>query len=176
MIHTDKFIPSAAGTGRYILVANTGSIALHKLAILPGGPLTDDDIIIEFNKARHHADLLAWENAHNIHPRHFLIVRNQGSSNWHAPASFDGFHFVYFPPIHGCLADFAFYRRYKTATNGKVPTSGFAIWNVLKEGYPNTRTLLFGFDPAGDASSFKSDMHAWEYEAMVYKRQHAELV
>lgn len=172
MLHGNKFLPIEPGK-RVILIANTAS--LPDVSLIPGG-LSDNDIIIEFNKAPHHEQLIAIENEKGVKPLHYLIVRNLGERNWNAPLNgFDNFDFVYFPTRLNGLASFKWFQDYKKETNGSVPTTGYAIYRHIKTYYEND-ILLMGFNPLGDTSTHHSSLHAWAYENSQYNKDNAAII
>lgn len=176
MIHGNKFIPIPEGPVRIILVANVARLDINLLDNLEGGPLANGDIVVEFNMARHHQAILDYESRHGIAPAHYLFVRNKGRRSWNAPVSFDNFDFVYFSPRVNGLASFPWFKKYGNETNGKAPTTGFAIYRALQAIRPDAQITLFGFDPIGDQTSNHSDKHAWAYEADWYKKNKATIL
>lgn len=171
MIHGEKFIPLPPDHHRVILVANVEKIDLGVLDKLPGGPLSGRDVFIEFNKAVHHRELLALFAKRHIKPEVQLIVRAGMQRSWNAPADFEQFDFVYFLPRRNGLATLDFFREYQRKT-GKHPTTGFAIWSILRK-QTSRPVVLLGFDPIGDHTSQHCAAHAWEHEAAVYRQEKA---
>lgn len=175
-LHGKNFIPLPPGPLRIILVANVARLDYNLLDDLEGGPLTNGDIVVEFNTARHHQAILEYERRHGVAPAHYLIVRNKGRLSWNSPTSFDGFSFVYFTPRVGGLAAYPWFKKYGNETNGKAPTTGFAIYQALRSMRPDAQITLFGFDPIGDTTSEHCNKHAWAYEADWYEKNNVKIL
>lgn len=176
MLHGNKFIPLPDDPVRVVLVANVARLDYSLLDNLEGGPLTNGDIVVEFNKAIHHQGILEYERRHGIAPAHYLIVRNKGRRSWNNPVSFDNFDFIWFAPRVGGLATFPWFRKYGNETNGKAPTTGFAIYRALKAMKSDVDITLFGFDPIGDTTSEHCNKHAWAYEADWYEKNNVKIL
>lgn len=174
MLHGEKFYPVPPSAARFVLVANVERLNFARLDCMPGGRLTSNDVLVEFNLARHHASLDAYCKARNIHPWRYLIVRHKSRTEYNAPTCFDGFHWVYFISRLTRLGQTGFFNAYRLETAGHVPTTGFAAWRCFKlSGLP---VILFGFDPVGDTTSRHAPGHDWEHEARVYRREKAIIV
>lgn len=174
MIHGEKFYPVPNGAARFILVANVATLNMARLDCMPGGALTSNDVLVEFNRAPHHAELDAYCKAKNIDPWRYLIVRHKSRTEYNVPESFSGYNWVYFISRLTRMGKSDFFKAYRFDTGGKAPTTGFAAWHCMRlSGLP---VILFGFDPVGDQTSRHAEAHDWEHEARVYKREKAIIV
>lgn len=69
----------------------------------------------------------------------------------------------------------AFYNAYKKAT-GKIPSTGWLTWQLLREDYPEAEVILVDFNPAGDIGTYKWKQHGWSYEAKDYSKNGAKII
>lgn len=59
-------------------------------------------------------------------------------------------------------------------TKGKTPTTGFWVWNILKEQCKDV--VLVNFLPYTDCGTQRWEGHDWKYEAEVYERDKPKML
>ncbi len=133
------------------------------------------DFCVHINRARHLADALKVPGT-----RHALIVRHgQCEGNqivWFTPSSFDGLQQVIFLSSGNPIEGMPWWREYRAATSGKVPTTGHIAARLMRELAPSTPLVLAGFDPARRHGTPQWHGHAWHYEAAHYAAQDFNLI
>lgn len=151
--------------GRFLVFSNAPNKSLEKLNIRP------DDIFVFINKAVDFDKLKTFNN------KRILFSRSNANrrGSWFLPPGQEDL----LPSLYDdflLLSDEAlsrerpWYKEYRAATGGKVPSTGWITYRILTDDLPGAEVLLVGFNPAGDTGSFKWPRHAWSYEADYYRR------
>lgn len=136
--------------------------------------LTSDDVAVLLN---HAVDFDALPYARKV----FIGRKNADKANtWFLPeGQQDKLPFLYEDFMLPLDSEFsnerAFYADYKRAT-GKIPSTGWLVWQLLREDYPDAEVILVDFDPAGDIGTYKWSQHGWAYEAKDYAKNGAMII
>lgn len=168
-------LPIPAEVRRAILVANVAHLDMSRLDCMPGGPIRNHDLLLEFNRAPHKEELDRALAARNVNPIRYLVVRHRGYRVYNAPATPDGYDHVMLTSRRCGMANNDWFMAYRRATGGKVPTTGHAMWLMLRA-TTTLQLVLWGYNPTGDHTSEHCPAHDWDYEAKVYRREGALLV
>ncbi len=133
------------------------------------------DFCLHLNRARHLPEAIKVPGT-----RHALMVRHGLNPMrrivWFVPGSFDGLGQVLFLAAGNPLERLPWWREYRAATSGKVPTTGFIAANLLRQLAPHLPLVLAGFDPAKRHGTPQWCGHAWHYEAAWYQAHKFNLI
>lgn len=135
---------------------------------------TSDDVAVLLN---HAVDFDSLPNVRKV----FIGRKNADKANtWFLPAGQqDRLALLYedfmLPLDSEFVNERAFYNAYKKNT-GKIPSTGWLVWQLLREDYPEAEVILVDFNPAGDIGTYKWKLHGWLYEAKDYTQQGAKII
>lgn len=138
--------------------------------------LRENDVCIHINTAVHAEEAMSVPGTY-----HILLVRHgkdneNGGWKWFAPSVIRGYDHVLFTPIHDSFATLPWWKVYYAATKGKVPSTGFMAYRIVKEEAPHLPVVLAGFDPGVDHGTPMFAGHAWGYEALYYERNGVKII
>lgn len=124
------------------------------------------DLIVEFNKAVHHSKIPV-----DYSILKFLFVRHNREKHFF-PDNFEKIsttwdNIILTSPLCG-LSTEKWFKDYYKATDGKSPTSGFAVYKMVRERRPNMPIIGLGFN-LKDTSTPHNPMHDWQYEYQIYR-------
>lgn len=147
------------GIQRVVLVSNIENIP-QKFEFHYG------DLAFEFNKAVHHGKIPV-----DYPILKFLFVRHNMEKHFF-PGNFEKIsttwdNIILTSPLFGLSTEKWFSDYYK-ATGGKSPTSGFAVYKMVRERRPDMPIIGLGFN-IDDKSTPHNSMHDWQYEYQIYK-------
>ena len=163
-------LPRLSGVSRVVLFSNvTDGFSVADAGLRKG------DLCIHMNRAAHASEAMKVPGT-----KHMLVVRHGHSGRdkwkWFAPESFDGYEHVLFTPVHNSFAGFDWWREYMVETNGKMPSTGFLAYMLVRSEYPGIPVLLAGFDPGINHGTPIFHGHAWGYEASYYSKADVPMV
>lgn len=155
---------------RFIVLSNAPE------KVWSGIDIRKDDVLVFLNKAVDFARLAGKRN------RRLLISRrhNGDKASWFLPPGqeyeltrlYDDFLLLSDDALE---AERPWYAEYLRESGGKVPTTGWVAYRLLKDCYPGSDVVLCGFNPGGENGSYKWPRHGWAYEADYYKRNGVNL-
>lgn len=150
------------GTKRVVLISN--------IAQPPPFEFHDGDLVIEFNRARHHSKIQQLKQANPLGISDYLFVRHNKTEHF-LPANFHLLsttwdNVILTSPRHG-LATESWFRDYHRAT-GKSPTTGFSVYRMIRQRDRRIPIIGLGFR-LDDNSTPHNQMHDWDYEYNQYK-------
>ena len=158
---TRLLLPQAS---RFLVFSNAPNKDLQRADV------RDGDVLVFLNKA---VDFEHFARSNN--PR-LLISRSKAGhkGEWFLPTNhadhlstlYDDFLLL---SDDALAAERPWYGEYKEATGGKIPTTGWITYRLLRDHYPTAEIELIGFNPAGENGCYKWPRHAWQYEAQYYR-------
>ena len=136
--------------------------------------ITSDDIVVLLN---HAVDFDSLPHARKL----FIGRKNADKSNdWFIPEGqqnrLSQLYEDFLLPLDAEFADERpWYNEYRKAT-GRIPSTGWLAWKLLREDFPDAEVILVDFNPAGDIGTYKWPQHGWAYEAKDYAQNGAKII
>lgn len=154
---------------RFFIFSNAPGKDVSSLDISP-----DDDVVVLLN---HAVDFDALPHARKI-----LISRKNAdkANDWFLPDGHENkLSQLYEDFVLPLDSEFAnerpWYNEYRKST-GKIPSTGWLAWRLIRQDYPEAEVILVDFNPAGDIGTYKWPQHGWAHEAKDYSKNGAKII
>lgn len=123
----------------------------------------DRDELVFLNKATN------WEMYKDVPCLKYLYCREDDKGGYFVRPEWKGKEMQFFNDFK--VLGFGWRFNYP---EGKTPTTGFWVWNLLKE--QGKDVVLVNFQPDKDCGTLRWEGHDWKYEAEVYGRDKPKML